>query len=99
VERSKTSKPVAEPTADPLPQLTQDEDNELRRLEWISQVGTVALHKQERLMELRVRDRRQQIRPPRELEEDEHQATAREDGTTVPRLAQSRVAGYLRPVR
>ena len=80
MERSETSKPVAEPTADPLPQLTQDEDNELRRLEWISQVGTVALHKQERLMELRVRDRRQQIRPPREIEQDEHQAISAKAG-------------------
>lgn len=51
---------------DVLPRLSYDEDAELRRLEFISQVGSLAEHKQARLLELRARDRRSQVRSPRE---------------------------------
>ena len=45
--------------------LTRVEDNELRRLNWMAQRGrlTDALH--ERMIELRLRDRRKTIRRPR----------------------------------
>jgi hypothetical protein len=45
--------------------LTRDEDDELRRLHWFSQVGELAARKRERMIELRIRDRRQDIRPLR----------------------------------
>lgn len=74
MERTGPSEPVVEPTSDALPGLTPDEDDELRRLGWISQVGSLAWHKQERMMQLRARDRRREIRPPREFGEDEQRA-------------------------
>jgi len=53
-----------------LPRLTREEDDELRRLNWISQIGCLSQHKRERMVELRLRDRRQEIRPPREFAEE-----------------------------
>lgn len=51
-----------------LPQgLTRAEDDELRRLHWLSEIGALAAKKVERLIELRLRDRRHEIRPPREF--------------------------------
>lgn len=59
-------RPVDEP--DPLPQgLTSAEDDELRRLHWLSRMGSLAARKVERLIELRIRDRRTEIREPREF--------------------------------
>ncbi|HEX4862794.1 MAG TPA: hypothetical protein VFV02_01905 [Acidimicrobiales bacterium] len=49
--------------------LTREEDDELRHLHWLSQIGTLAGHKAERFIELRLKDRRSGIRPPREDEE------------------------------
>ena len=52
----------------PMPQgLTRAEDDELRRLHWLSRMGALALQKVERLIELRLRDRRAEIREPREF--------------------------------
>ena len=48
--------------------LTREEDDELRRLHYFSQVGSLAGQKLERFFELRLRDRRRTIRPPREFE-------------------------------
>lgn len=59
-----------EPTddADLLPQgLTSAEDDELRRLHWLSRMGVLAVRKVERLIELRLRDRRTEVREPREF--------------------------------
>jgi hypothetical protein len=53
-----------------LPRLTREEDDELRRLHWISQIGALSHHKRERMVELRLRDRRQEIRAPREFAEE-----------------------------
>lgn len=55
---------------DELPRLTRDEDDELRRLNWIAQIGSLSFHKRERMMELRMRDRRTEIREPREFAEE-----------------------------
>jgi hypothetical protein len=51
--------------------LTRNEDDELRRLNYFSQVGSLSPRKKERFVELRLRDRRTEIRPPREFGEDE----------------------------
>ena len=53
-----------------LARLTRGEDDELRRLHWISQIGCLSQHKRERMIELRLRDRRQEVRPPREFAEE-----------------------------
>lgn len=53
-----------------LPRLTREEDDELRRLHWISQIGFLSQHKRERMVELRLRDRRQVVREPREFAEE-----------------------------
>lgn len=45
--------------------LTRVEDNELRRLNWMAQRGTLTDAMRERMLELRLRDRRQTIRRPR----------------------------------
>ena len=50
--------------------LTRAEDDELRRLHWFSQVGILSQRKRERLLELRLRDRRNEIRAPREFAEE-----------------------------
>lgn len=68
--KSRTARAVDE--AVPIPQgLTRDEDDELRRLHRLSQMGELAGRKRERLIELRVRDRRKDIRPVQRFGEDE----------------------------
>jgi hypothetical protein len=47
--------------------LSREEDDELRRLYFMSQHGELSARSQERMLELRLRDRREEIRPPREL--------------------------------
>ena len=50
--------------------LTRQEDDELRRLNFFSQMGSLSPLKKERFVQLRLRDRRIEIRPPREFGED-----------------------------
>lgn len=60
--------PEAEPPDRPAltsPPLNYDEDEELRRLHYLAQIGALAGLKAERLIELRLRDRRSEVRPPR----------------------------------
>lgn len=45
--------------------LTRVEDNELRRLNWMAQRGELTEGMRERMLELRLRDRRGTIRRPR----------------------------------
>jgi hypothetical protein len=47
--------------------LTADEDDELRRLGYLFQMGLLSESKQERLLELRLRDDRRHVREPREF--------------------------------
>ena len=68
VTQSRVETPAGE--TEELPRLTRQEDDELRRLHWISKIGSLSLHKRERMLELRMRDRRQEIRPPREFAEE-----------------------------
>ena len=49
--------------------LTRDEDDDLRRLTWLSQMGTLSRCKRVCLSDLLVRDRREQVRPPREFQQ------------------------------
>lgn len=71
----RTSPAIDTPQA--LPErLTRDEDDELRRLHWFSQIGRLSLSKNERMLELRLRDRRKEIRPPREYAEEKVETTA-----------------------
>ena len=49
----------------------QEEHDELRRLHYFNRVGSVAGPKVDRFLELRLQDRRQKIRPPREFGEQE----------------------------
>lgn len=48
--------------------LTRDEDDELRRLHYFSNFGALAGQRLERFLELRLRDRRKDVRVPREFE-------------------------------
>jgi hypothetical protein len=50
------------------PRLSRDEDDDLRRLNWLAQNGTLSPLFEERLLERRLRDRRKDIRPPREFD-------------------------------
>ena len=72
--QTRTSAPAGEAVVDqtaPIPQgLSPAEDDELRRLHWLSQIGSLAGRKAERLLELRLRDRRKEIRAPREFAEE-----------------------------
>ena len=72
--QTRTSAPAGDTPVQPAGQipekLTREEDDELRRLHWLSQVGTLAGKKTERLLELRLRDRRKEIRAPREFAEE-----------------------------
>ena len=45
--------------------LTREEDDELRRLHYFRQVGDLSSYEVERFIELRLRDRRGEVRPPR----------------------------------
>jgi hypothetical protein len=47
--------------------LSCEEDDELRRLYFMSQHGELSERSRQRMLELRLRDRREKIRPPREL--------------------------------
>jgi hypothetical protein len=64
---SPESKHVGVDLSDPL---TVDEDNELRRLSYLAEMGMLSQPSQERLIELRLRDRRRKVRAPREFGED-----------------------------
>ena len=48
--------------------LDAQEDDELRRLHYLSENGMLSERSMARLLELKVRDRRQQVRSPREFE-------------------------------
>lgn len=50
--------------------LTRVEDNELRRLNWMAQRGRLTDAMRERMIELRLRDRRKTIRRPRLVSDD-----------------------------
>ncbi|HEX4862568.1 MAG TPA: hypothetical protein VFV02_00760 [Acidimicrobiales bacterium] len=68
--KGRTVPPIDEAAS--IPQgLTREEDDELRRLHRFSQLGELAGRKRERLMELRLRDRRKEIRPLRSFGEEE----------------------------
>lgn len=54
--------------------LTFEEDEELRRLNYLNEIGCLSTYKVDRLLELRVRDRRAQIRAPREFTGERHEA-------------------------
>lgn len=56
--------------------LTSEEDDELRSLNYLNEIGCLAPHKAERLLELRLRDRRFKVRPPRDLVEEEQRQIA-----------------------
>lgn len=56
--------------------LTLEEDDELRSLNYLNEIGCLAPHKAERLLELRLRDRRFKVRPPRDLVEEEQREIA-----------------------
>jgi hypothetical protein len=56
--------------------LTREEDDELRRLHWFSQIGVLSLAKRERMLELRLRDRRKDVRAPREFAEEKVDMTS-----------------------
>lgn len=49
--------------------LTPEEDDDLRRLHYLSTMAALSPRSQERLIQLRLDDRRQEIREPRELNE------------------------------
>jgi hypothetical protein len=70
VDENRASLDVDE-TASLEQRLTPEEDAELRRLHWFSKVGILSSAKRERMIELRLRDRRKQIRAPREFGETE----------------------------
>lgn len=60
------TKPTVEAEdASPEVGLTRLEDNELRRLNWMAQRGMLTEGMRERMIELRLRDRRETIRRPR----------------------------------
>ena len=65
---SERVRPEAEIRFDEGQGLTRQEDDELRHLYWLSQVASLAGRKAERFIELRLRDRRRDVRPPREGE-------------------------------
>ena len=73
-----TTDPVALEEAPELTQgLTRDEDDELRRLNYFQQFGPLAGEKAERYIELRLRDRRERVRAPREFIEEERPVAAK----------------------
>lgn len=56
--------------------LNRAEDDELRRLDWIARIGVLSTGKRERVLELRLRDRRQGVRQPREFVEEQVDASS-----------------------
>lgn len=61
-----------EASAVPAPGLTRDEDDDLRRLHWLAQNATLSPLLQKRMFERRVRDRRSEVRQPREFATTPH---------------------------
>jgi hypothetical protein len=61
---SPDSEPAGVDLSDPL---TVAEDDELRRLSYLAEMGLLSEPSQERLIELRIRDRRRRVRAPREF--------------------------------
>lgn len=55
-------------TAMPERHLTRAEDDDLRRLTWLSQIGVLSSCKRRCLIDLLIRDRRQEVRAPREFQ-------------------------------
>jgi hypothetical protein len=51
--------------------VTVEEDSELRRLNYMAKMGQLSEHSRERMLELRLRDRRQDVREPREFGGDD----------------------------
>lgn len=68
--KSRTAR-LADGAAPILEGLTRDEDDELRRLHHFSQLGDLTGRKRERLVELRLRDRRKDVRPVQPFGEEE----------------------------
>ncbi|HEX6394249.1 MAG TPA: hypothetical protein VFZ97_12465 [Acidimicrobiales bacterium] len=60
--------------------MTKEEDAELRRLHWMSRVGMLSVAKRERMIELRLRDRRTAVREPKEFGEQEPALPAKSRG-------------------
>jgi len=60
--------------------LTREEDDELRRLNYFGSRGSLVGQKLERFLELRLRDRRGTVRPPREFIEEEQRLQAESAG-------------------
>lgn len=61
--------------------LTPEEDDELRRLHYLSQNGMLSEWSKSRIEELKPRDRRSTIRPPREFQATKPQSQAQsQDG-------------------
>jgi hypothetical protein len=52
----------------PCGRLTHEEDSELRRLNYLAKLGQLSQRATERFLELRIRDRRTEIREPREFD-------------------------------
>jgi hypothetical protein len=48
--------------------LNREEDDELRRLHFMSQFGALSERSKTRFQDLRLRDRRREVRPPREFD-------------------------------
>lgn len=57
-------------TTEESPRLSYDEDAELRRLNYLAEIGSLAGAKADRLIEFRLRDRRTDVRPPREVADE-----------------------------
>ena len=51
--------------------LTLEEDSELRRLNYLAKMGHLSERSEERLIELRLHDRREEIREPKEFGDDQ----------------------------
>lgn len=72
--------PPAHDTVELEQGLTLEEDDELRRLNYLQSIGCLGPFKAERLIELRLRDRRAEIRPPREFNAEEERPQAAKAG-------------------
>ena len=55
---------------EPQGPLTEAEDADLRRLNYMSQSGELSNHSSRRMSELRLRDRRRVVRPPVEFDQE-----------------------------
>lgn len=80
-KRDRTPQTPAEPEW-----LTRDEDDELRRLNYFSNFGALAGQRLERFLELRLRDRRRNVRTPREFDLlEKRPGDSQAEGQTGPR--------------